>query len=406
MSPEYYNNQRHHKPKNHKRISYKPRALRGNSIFLKVVIVLVLAGVVVFGLLLLLPKITGGRIDIFAKTEPTPEPTPEPTQTAHPMENADMDDVVHRISITDTAFQWFSGGCVYDDTLMFCAGEIVGGDAYMTALMEVSVNPNASSTAQRVNIVLENDHIMSPVFNGSYLCYLDAKASGGGKIFCAKYGSDYSDKVLVKEVYTGYPTLLLSDNFLAWTERTGTSMDKLYLCDLETMETATVQMFNKTTYYGVSKPHMKNGKLVWADVDTENANGGITSQISVLDIKTGEFLSYKPGTYVHDPKTNGKNALCWLTGNHGSDSDLYVSFDMDEPVLIAENVVDFYMDDNFAAYQKDGDVYVYILSTQTSYRLNRKGQEVQLLSASGGCVMWVDVTSRERENPEFAIIPD
>lgn len=402
---EYYNNQRHHKPRTKRKAKYRPRSMRGNDIFVRIVVVLVLFIAAVFGLLLLLPHISGGRIDIFARAEPTPEPTAEPEQTDHPMENADMDEVVHSIGITDTAFQWYADSFAYGDTLMFCAGEVVNGDAYMTALLQVSTDKNASTTAQRINIVLENDHIMSPVFNDSWLCYFDAKSTGGGKIFCTKYDSDYSAKSLVKEVYTGHPSLFLSGDYLCWTERTGTAMDKLYLCDLRTMETATVQMFNKTTYYGVSLPHMLKGKLVWADVDTENASGGITSQISVLNVESGEFLSYKPGTYVHDPKTNGGDVLCWLTGNHGTDSDLYVSYDMGESELIEENVVDFYMDEDFVAYQKDDNIYVYILSTKNKYMLNRKGQSVQLNGASDGCVMWSDVTSHERELPEFAVIP-
>ena len=402
---EYYNKHRHTRPHVKRTGTYKPRSMRKNGVFIKIVIALLLTAGVTFGVLLLMPYITGGKVDIFAKAEPTPVPTPTPKQTAHPIENANMNDVVRSVTVTDSAFQWFSDGYVYGETLLFTAGEIVNGDAFMTALFQVSVKENASTTAQRINIILENDHVMYPVFNDTWLVYLDAKASGGGKILCAKYGGDYGSPALVKEVYTGYPALFLSGDYLAWTERTGTSMDKLYVCDLRTMETSTVQTFSKNTYYGVSKPYLCDGKLVWADVDTENANGGITSQIAVLDIETGEFLSYKPDMFVHDPKANKNGVLAWLTGNHGPDSDLYVSYDMNDPVLIAKDVVDFCVDDDFIAYQKDENVFVYILSTQTEYQLNRKGQCVQITGASGGCVTWSDVTSHEREIYEFAVIP-
>lgn len=400
---EFYNKHRRHKPHIKRAGRYKPRAMRKSAAFTRVLIILVLVVAAIFGLLLLLPHISGGRIDIFAKSEPTPEPTKAPDVTPHPIENADMNDVVRSINISDSAFQWFTGCASYEDTLMFTGGEVVNGDAYMTALFQVSSGENANTTAQRINIVLKNDHIMSPVFNNDWLVYLDAKASGGGEILCCKYGSDYTSPTVVKEVYTGHPVLFLSGNYLAWTERTGTSMDKLFLCDLRTFETATVQTFNKT-FYGVSKPHLANGKLVWADVDTENTSR-ITSQISILDIESGEFLTYKPDTYVHDPKSNGDKVLGWMSGNHGLDSDLFVSYDMSEPICVEKGVVDFYMDSEYVVYQKDNNIYVYILSTQEKYMLNRKGQAVQLNGAQNGCVFWSDVSSHEREIPEFAVIP-
>lgn len=406
MPSEYYNSPGRYKPGRKKHGVYKPRGKRGLPVFVRVIIAIAAVGLLTLGVLFVIPGVGGGSFSLFRAKDDTPVATPTPAPTAHPIENANTDSLIRDIAITDTNFQWFADMNVYGDTLMFCGGEIVDGDAYMTGLFSVSTDENAPRTAKRTNIILENDHIMYPCFNDNWLVYLDAKASSGGKIMCSPYSGESSEAFLVKEVYTGHPALFLSGNYLAWTERTGTSMDKLYIYDLTTRESATVQMFNKTTYYGVSKPHLSGKQLVWADVDTENSTGSMTSQICIMNTESGEFLSYKPGTYAHDPKSNGDKYIAWITGNHGTDSELYISYDMGEAEKIAEGVVDFYMDENYLAYQKDEMVYVYIFSTKAQYRVSKSGQCVQLIGASGGCVMWSDVSSRMREVPQYIVIPE
>lgn len=403
MAFEYYNSRKRYKPRKQKAGKYKPRSARGMHPFFKVLIVIILLGAAVAGGLFAFTDI---RFSMFAGNEVTPEAVATPTPTAHPLEELNLDDLQHDVNVTDTSYRWFSDAYVYGEELIFCAGEIVNNDAYMTSLMKVETSENGSRVAQRVNVVLENDHIMYPVFNDEWLVFLDAKASGGGKIVCYEYGGNYDSPTLIKEVYTGHPALFLSGKYLVWTERTGTSMDKLFACDLETLETATVQMFNRITSYGVSKPYIDDDLIVWADVDTENSTGSITSQVCTLNIETGEYISYKPEMYAHDPKTNGSNAVAWMDSNHGPDSNLYVAFDYGEPILVAEGIVDFYIDDSFLAYQKDSAVYVYIFSTGDNYKMTRNAENAQIIGASGGCVMWNDLSFNERELLKFAKIPE
>lgn len=394
-----YYDRRKYKPRKSAYGRYKPSRRGKKSPFLAVLIIFIVCGGCALG---------GFYYWKSKKEEKKPhqvvENTPMPTE--HPLENTDIDDLQYDVGVNDTSFKWFSDSYVYDGTLMFCAGQIAGNDAKMTSLMSLSTGDNASHNAQRVNITLENDHFMYPVFNGNWLVYLDAKVGGGGKICCFKYGSTYSEseKTVVKDVYTGYPALFLSGDYLTWTERTGTNMDKLFACDLRTLESVTVQKFDRAAY-GVSKPSIRNNQLVWSDVDTENSTGGITSQICVLDMKSGSYISYKPGMFAHDPKTNGKGAIAWMNGSHGPDADLYISYDNGNPERIAEGIVDFYMDENFLAYQKDEAIFVYIFSTKKEYRITRNVESAQILGASDGCVVWCDISSSEREILRFAKIP-
>ena len=404
MASKIYDRKRHGRRSGRK--TYRPKGAQRISPFLGVfigIIVFCAAGALV---LYLLPGVTDIDVGLFKSPKETPQATATPEPTSHPLKNIDIDELQQDVTVTDTSFQWFADATAHNGTLMFCAGEIVNGDAYMTALMEVNTDSKSSKTARRVNLVLENDHIMYATFNDNWLVYLDAKNKGGGKIKFCEYNSDYSKAKVVKEVYTGHPALFLSGNYLAWTERTGTSMDKLFICDLSTMENATVQTFNRLTCYGVSKPHLLDNMLVWADVDSENSTGSLTSQVCILDVESGEYVSYKPGMYVHDPKCNGKDVIAWMTGNHGPDSDLYVSYNCKDPELVAEGVVDFYMGENFIAYQRDQAVFVYTLSTKETYRITRNVENAQIIGVSENCVIWNEIASGNRETLKFAEIPE
>lgn len=392
-----------HRPRSaRKRYSgYKPRSQRGVSpvvpVFI-IVLVMIVAGSAVY----YLPKLHKRIKNITADNAPLQTSVP----AQHPLETISVGDITKGIDVTDSAYKWFSDCSVYGDTAIFCAGEVVGGDAVMTSLMQCSVANMQDTVAQRINILLENECVMYPVFNEKYLVYLDANESGGGKIMCCKFGGDYTKTTMVKEVYTGHPVLCLSGDILAWTERTGTSMDKLFVCDLTTLESATVQTFDRMTCYGVSRPNLKGANLMWADVDSETTSGVMTSQICMLNVETGEYFAYKPEMYVHDPKSNGNGVVAWITGNHGTDSDLYFTTDFENNVLVEKGVVDFYIDKDYIAYQKNEAIHVYIISEGKSFTITRGTENAQLMGVFGNTVIWNNIASGDRETLKFSKIPE
>ena len=108
--------------------------------------------------------------------------------------------------------------------------------------------------------------------------------------------------------------------------------------------------------------------------------------------------------YVHDPKISPDGVLAWMDANHGPETALYIMKD-DAPEKIAEGIVDFDMDDDIIAYQKDNAIHVYVISASKSYTLTSNMERTQLMSVSDYCVVWNDVTSAERESVKFAVIP-
>ena len=75
------------------------------------------------------------------------------------------------------------------------------------------------------------------------------------------------------------------------------------------------------------------------------------------------------------------------------------------PVAAAEGVVEFGIAENFVAYGKDEAVWIYVFENGKSYRLTPERENTQFLGVSGGYVMWMDVTSRERDIIKYALPP-
>lgn len=394
---------RKYKPKSFSRSSYRSHGGSKLTIIIALSILVFVLSIVYFAL----PPLLLNRFDIvfvppYLK-EPTPAPTIAPTPTPDPYKGVNFTELQQEVAVAASQYSWFGDPYFYDKTLMFTGGELVSGAARMTTLFKYDTETNR---AQRQSVKLNNAHFLYPVFNDTFIVYLDAKNDGGGEIIAHRFSDNYQNPILIKTVYTGQPMLFLDGNYLVWTERTGSNMDKLFVCDLNTQETVAVQMFERGSYYGTSKPFIKSNLLVWADADGETAFGAITSQICVMDIKTGKLTTHKPDTYVHDPKTNGNGIFAWLDGNHGPATKLYFSKDGQNPQVIDEGVVDFYMDEDFITYQKNESVFVYLISTNNTVELTTKTQYAQLCGASAGFVAWIDVTRRDVDVLKYAYIPN
>ena len=359
------------------------------------------------GIIAKLTKSISKKDDDVLVVTPTPYVTPEPTPTPHPMDSYNPEDAEREVVLpVDMRYRYFGDPTVYKGKMLFTAGMIVDGDVHMSALIEYDP---ATGTLEELPIKLTNEHFVFPVFNDDWLVYLDGKLTGGGNI-CAYNLKTQEDPIVIKTVYVGQPELRLDGHYIAWTERTGTTRDKLFVCDLETQETTVVAMFSNSGY-GTSVADLYEGTLIWAAEDSSYyEDGRTTSVIKHIDITSSgiNLNDYVTGTYIHDPETNGRY-FAWIDAHHSENARLYVAENTGEtqlsPVLIANGVVDFYLDEAFVAYSIDEVVYVYMLDSGTSYRITPERELAQLLGASDGYVIWMDVTSRERDVLKFAVIP-
>ncbi len=371
-------------------------------LFLSVFGVLSIIALVVFvGLPKVLPLVGIEYRAPFMPT-PSPSPTPRPTPTPNPMDSFDPVEAQSEVIFEgSTSYSWFGDPYFYKGKLMLSAGKIVDRIATMTSLYFYS--PDQDRTAELLPYKLKNSHFMFARFNNDFIVYLDAKLDGGGYITVVDLKDENPQPIIIKEVYAGQPELMLDGNYLAWTERTGSRMDKLFVCDLTSRETVAVQLFNNS-FYGESKPSLNNGLLLWADLD-DSAMTSLTSVICSVTLNGSPSIkTYRPGTYVHDPISNGEYTA-WLDKNHGPDTSLYFTKDFGLPVKIDEGVVDFGLSTNFIAYSKNSSIYVYMIKDLKTYRITPETEQAQFLGVSDAKVIWMDVTTRERDIVKFAPIP-
>ena len=253
-----------------------------------------------------------------------------------------------------------------------------------------------------------NAHFIYPVINDEWLVYLDADLKGGGDICAYRFGRFDVDPIVIKKVYVGQPIIRLDGHYISWIERTGTNRDKLFVCDLETQETTVVAMFTSSSY-GTSAPYMHGGTLIWASDGTERfEDGRMASTMKRIDLVSSGIKDQAVDTYVHDPEFNGSYYV-WIDAHYSEKSTLYYAPASEAEKLdshaIAQGVVDFILDEDFVAYSIDEAIYVYMFKSGESFRITPERELAQLLGAGEGRVIWMDVTTRERDVLKYALIP-
>lgn len=379
--------------------------------FLTLLVMLVLEGVFHIDTPLPPDGIVAKVVKVFSKddilvTTPTPYYTPEPTPTPHPMSSFSPEDNEKEVLLpAELQYYWFGDPMFHNGQILFSAGKIVGDNVRMCALL---IYDPETGAVKELPVKLKNSHFIYPVFNDEWLVYLDGNVKGGGNICAVRMNELNAEPTVIKTVYTGQPEIRLDGHYIAWMERTGTSRDKLFVCDLETTETTVIAQFNSSSY-GTSAPYLKNGTLIWASDGTEHYDDGrMASVIKHIELDSTGIRDYTVDTYVHDPEFNG-SVFAWLDSHHDEQAALYIAFASQGTELtskkIADNVVDFYLDDRFVAYSIDEAVYVYLFKSGESFRITPERELAQLLGASDGNVIWMDVTTRERDVMKYARIP-
>ncbi|MDR1620003.1 MAG: hypothetical protein LBS18_05010 [Clostridiales bacterium] len=366
----------------------------------------VLALIVFVALPRLLPLIGLGGVRLPWQPTPSPQPTIRPTPTPHPIMSADPYEIQREVELPADrdylSYRWFADPYAYGGRLVFVAGMLVENDIHMNALFLLDMD---TGEVLPVDAQLEYQDYVYPVLNDEWLVYLDSRANGSGAIRAMRWDSGQSVKV--KDVGTGQPRLHLDGGILAWMERTGSGMDKLFVCDLTTLESVTVQTFDKTPY-GMSGISLCGGEIVYAYEDPyadESAGGEKgTSGIYSVRVSTGESSVYRPETYVHNPMTNGSHWV-WRDGLYGENNNLYYTQGGSAPQLIAENILEYGISDSFVAYSKYNEpikVYLFDKDIEIDITPNVDQERTQLLAVTNGVVIWMDITSREREVMKYA----
>ena len=316
---------------------------------------------------------------------PTPSPTPDPAMD-HPLYTADLTSVQHEIVIPE--FQYLADPIVYDGKIFFAAGSYTTDG--MAAFTRLCIYDPEADTHSFLALPVQYKSIRFPAVNDNWIVYLDATASGGGRLMA--YNRESGQSTVFKTVHVGMPRPVLVGDVAVWIERTGQSRDKLFACDLNTLETVTLAMYDNSEY-ALSAPCSDGETLYYTD-----ANGKLTA----WTLATNEKRVIETGTYVHDPKCNG-TYLAYLSANHGEDSGLMLVTD-DGVICVAGGVAEFAIGKTFLAYSRYNRIYVYFPADGTTFCTTRRGEEAMLLTAGEKFVVWMDVTWRDKDISEFMVI--
>ena len=335
--------------------------------------------------------------------EATPAPTPKPTPTPHPMKTYDFAANSQELVFDGSSnYKWFTDPYFHDGRMIISAGKLASDGKNVAFSDMFFFNPEDRS-AQKLPLSPQNFHFMYPKFNGRWLVYLDAKIDEGGAIMAVDLTSSPLKAVKVKDIYSGQPEPFLSDNYIAFMDRTGTTKDKLFVYDLNTMESTVVAMFTNSVY-GQSRPFIADDTLIWADSATSSGSSD-TSVLNYIYMNSSTVKSVNTGTFVHDPECNTQYTA-WLTEVHSRDTQLYGMKGFGgSPFLIDSGVVEFGLGSDFVAYSRDEGIYVYMFNNGSIYRITQDYEQAMFLGVSDDHVMWMDVTSRERDIVKFIEIP-
>ena len=202
-------------------------------------------GVIAHGL----DKLNAGNLLICS---PTPYVTPEPTPVPKPMDSFNGGEAEREIVLpNDMSYPWFGKPYCYGNKIICSAGKLVNGKSLMVSLLEYDI---ASETVKKLDIESKNGQLLNPVFNDSWLIYLDGNTSNGGGDICVidlKSGS--MAPTVIKTVYVCQPEFKLDGDYFTWLERTGTSKDKIFVCHIPSGETTVIRSFTQSGY-GTSMP--------------------------------------------------------------------------------------------------------------------------------------------------------
>ena len=316
---------------------------------------------------------------------PTPSPTPDPARD-HALFTADLTAVQHEIVIPE--FQYLADPVVYDGKIWFAAGNYAPDG--MASFTRLCTYDPATDTHAFLALPVQYKSIRFPAVNDRWIVYLDATASGGGRLVAYDRVTDQATPF--KTVHVGMPRPVLCGNVAVWLERTGETRDKLFACDLETLESVTLELYDNSEF-ALSAPCSDGETIYYAAPD---------GQLIAWTLATNEKRVIDVGTYVHDPKTNGKY-LAYLSGNHGEDSNLMLVTD-DGAVVVASGVATFAVGDTFLAYSRYDRNYVYFPADGTTFCTTRSDETALLLCAGEKLMVWMDVTWRDKDISEYMVI--
>ncbi len=345
-----------------------------------VFVLAVIAGLAALTALVIVPAFQGGT-DGVSSTLAKKRFRDSATVVAHQEEENSLAELVSEASITVSTI---SDPQIYGSEILFTTTSVIKGLIVYNNLM--IYDTETGGTVQQDGISLKYDNILFPVMNDDYIAFLDSDTDGGGRV-CV-YNRATHVQTAIKDYLYGAPVLQLCGNRLAFMQQAGTELDRLYIVDLETHESVAYRVFSGLPT-APAAVNASGSKLVYA-VPYASDDGHTRSRIYSLDLTTGEETDYDPGRAVSYVKTDGRH-IAYQSSVSGAATSLYL-LDGTASVLIADEVLNFEIQNGYIAYTRNQEVYAYSLDKKQHYRLNSDISRALLASANGSTVCFFDIT--------------
>lgn len=274
-------------------------------------------------------------------------------------------------------------------SLSMCGDEIVFSKADSAGrYTELMLYDCGSETSTAVNgITLKYDNIIGCKLTKDYIIWIETLEAGGGRI-CA-YDREKREQFVIKEFAFAAPKINTSGNKIIFMQQAGDNLDRLYLYDLDTRESACPVVL-KDLPAVVTAADISETDYIYA-VPYQDGDA-VKSTVYRTQLATGETEKINWNRYILRPMTDGVY-IAFLTPAEAGIYDLYVDKGKNTPVLIENDIVNFDMGEGYIAYTKAQSIYIYLIETGSKFRISPQDAKALLAGVNGSELCWYDVTA-------------
>ena len=267
---------------------------------------------------------------------------------------------------------------VFGDEILFATGATENACDRL-----VRLNPETGAF-ENIALTRIHDTIRYPVESADVILYADCKSAGGGSI--VRLDKATGETAVLAEFAMDVPKLSFEAPYAVWTERTASSTAKVTVCDVTSGELLTLAVLTQSAY-AESAPSIKSGQVIFADADAQNPGSSLIRTVLLADNSRWDFAA---DSFVHDPKSAG-DRWAYLSGNHDTTSDLYVSVGGAAAKRVASGVIDFDITPTCVVFSRDETVYAYVFADDKTYVISETGSNAQFVMAGGSYALWRDM---------------
>ncbi len=243
--------------------------------------------------------------------------------------------------------------------------------------------------SESVSVPLSGDSIRYPYENDEWILYGDYSSDGSGAIrLLEKKSGEDSTLYTFKE---SAPPLFCSFPYVVFTARTDADSYTLTVLDVRSRSSVAAARFSGPEY-GTSAPAVRNGQIVYSNLNPENPKTSMLRRISLSD---GARSDLDPGIYIHDPVLT-ENSVLAISGLHSPDSVLYEIRPDGSCEPIAHSVVRFGCSGNSPVFSANGTIFRVENGSGRTVALSETGAVCELVGTTDSSVIWMDRSDPER----------